>query len=332
MSEDRRCWTWRHAILKSSLPSTTKHVLLTISCRMNDVGEGCYPSTSTLAEETGLSERAVCKHIADAKALGWLRVEQHGFGGQKWKRNQYFPAWPPVDCDPDAAEKGTDPGSGPQSTEDETDSDEGTDAGSAAFGKGTDPGSVGGTDPGDKKALTQGQCNISRDSSHTHSQTRGARRVCVADFFDDLKLDGRNGHVVDHLISELAHLPIRASEHPAAAFSLLAMRDDLAIHSDKALAKAALVLRGERSVMPSGAIVRKAVIGAEGPMLTIRQGEDGWDAWLAYDTIRGNPTVWIKREGERRAYRRQPPDLPAPSASAGQPPADWKLRAAGDDG
>jgi len=35
-------WTWRHAILEAELPATTKHVLLTISCFMNDVGEGCY--------------------------------------------------------------------------------------------------------------------------------------------------------------------------------------------------------------------------------------------------------------------------------------------------
>ena len=33
-------WTWRHAILEAELPATTKHVLLTISCFMNDVGEG----------------------------------------------------------------------------------------------------------------------------------------------------------------------------------------------------------------------------------------------------------------------------------------------------
>ncbi len=39
---DLRSWTWRHGILKSDLPATTRHVLLTISCHMNDLGEGAY--------------------------------------------------------------------------------------------------------------------------------------------------------------------------------------------------------------------------------------------------------------------------------------------------
>jgi hypothetical protein len=94
-------WTWRHAILEAELPATTKHVLLTISCFMNDVGEGCYRTTKELAQFTGLSERAVCTHIENAAKLGWLKKSQHGFRGQKWKRNEYGPLWP----------KGTEPGS-----------------------------------------------------------------------------------------------------------------------------------------------------------------------------------------------------------------------------
>jgi hypothetical protein len=49
-------WTWRHAILEAELPATTKHVLLTISCFMNDVGGGCYRTTKELAQFTGLPD------------------------------------------------------------------------------------------------------------------------------------------------------------------------------------------------------------------------------------------------------------------------------------
>ena len=49
-------WTWRHAILEAELPATTKHVLLTISCFMNDVGEGCYRTTKELAQFIGLPD------------------------------------------------------------------------------------------------------------------------------------------------------------------------------------------------------------------------------------------------------------------------------------
>ena len=89
-----RAWTWRHAITQSNLAPTTRLVLLTISCFMNDTGDGCYPTTKQLSEATGLSERAVCTHIDMAKQAGWLSVSVHGFKGQKWKNHQYQAAWP----------------------------------------------------------------------------------------------------------------------------------------------------------------------------------------------------------------------------------------------
>lgn len=102
-----RTWTWRHAVLKSSLPATTRHVLLTISCFMNEVGGGCYPTTKQIADATGLSERSVCTHIDVAAKAGWIRVSQHGFRGQGWRNNQYEAAWPD-------GQKGTEPASAPE--------------------------------------------------------------------------------------------------------------------------------------------------------------------------------------------------------------------------
>jgi hypothetical protein len=87
-------WSWRHAILKSDLPPVTRHVLLTISCYMNEVGEGCYPSIATLVATTGLAKRSIITHIASAALGGWIEVSKHGFAGQQWKRSEYRAAWP----------------------------------------------------------------------------------------------------------------------------------------------------------------------------------------------------------------------------------------------
>lgn len=104
-----RAWSWRHAIAKSDLPPTTRHVLLTVSLFMNDVGGGCYPTQAQLAQATGLSERSVREHLEIAEARGWLKRTEHGFRGQRWRNHEYQAMWP----DPQDVEKGAEPASGP---------------------------------------------------------------------------------------------------------------------------------------------------------------------------------------------------------------------------
>ena len=87
-------FSWRKAILKSTLPPTTRHVLLTLACHMNEAGESCFPSIKLLCEETGLSNRAVITQLQSATELGWITVGKHGFAGQRWAAHEYRPAWP----------------------------------------------------------------------------------------------------------------------------------------------------------------------------------------------------------------------------------------------
>lgn len=94
MSDSNSMFSWRKAILKSGLPPTTRHVLLTLACHMNEAGESCFPSIKLLCEETGLSNRAVITHLQNATELGWITVGKHGFGGQRWAAHEYRPAWP----------------------------------------------------------------------------------------------------------------------------------------------------------------------------------------------------------------------------------------------
>lgn len=144
-----RSWSWRHAIVKSGLPPTTRHVLLTISVFMNDAGDGCYPTTKQLAEATGLSERAICTHIEIAKQGGWLTVTVHGFKGQKWKNHQYEAAWPEVE--------GAEGGSARSDKKALNDvQQQSTERGSAASKKALNVVPKG-TEPNDKKALNDVQ-------------------------------------------------------------------------------------------------------------------------------------------------------------------------------
>ncbi|KZL17829.1 helix-turn-helix domain-containing protein [Pseudovibrio sp. WM33] len=97
MSGDRKAWKWRQAFCQSDLPATTRLLLQTLSMFMNTMGESCYPSIEDLMEYSGLSKRAVLNHIETARAAGWIKVSQHGFRGQRWKRHEYVARWPERD-------------------------------------------------------------------------------------------------------------------------------------------------------------------------------------------------------------------------------------------
>lgn len=157
-------WSWREGITKSGLQPTTRLVLLTLAVHMNDLGEGCYPSTKTLEAETGLSERSICTHLDLAEKAGWVKKVRHGYGGQKWARHEYVAAFPegftlkreaPTSCG-EGEEKGTEGGSVPRE-------------------KGTEPLSKG-TEPDDKKALKEVQSNSPENSPYNSTDsTTGAQ-------------------------------------------------------------------------------------------------------------------------------------------------------------
>lgn len=88
-------WDWRTWILRHGPnSSTTRHVLLTLSCFMNSAGQSCFPSIDSLAEATQLSRRSVITHLQKAASDGWITVSKHGFGDQRWKRNEYHASIP----------------------------------------------------------------------------------------------------------------------------------------------------------------------------------------------------------------------------------------------
>lgn len=69
--------------------ATTRHVLLTLALHMDATGGSCWPSVRTLAEETGLSRRAVMEHIEKAASEGWVKRWVRGAGGRGWRLAEY---------------------------------------------------------------------------------------------------------------------------------------------------------------------------------------------------------------------------------------------------
>ncbi len=92
-----KLFKWRLAVASKLGPKspTTRHILLTISLHMDVAGSQCFPSTDTIAEETGLSRRTVCIHLEKAVAEGWISKGVRGMGVKGWWRHSYqaeFPA------------------------------------------------------------------------------------------------------------------------------------------------------------------------------------------------------------------------------------------------
>lgn len=87
-------FAWRSAVLSSTLQPTTRFVLLTLGCHMNDQGESCFPSIETLATESGLGRSTVIQHMGIAKDLGWIVSEKHGYQNSRWARNDYKISYP----------------------------------------------------------------------------------------------------------------------------------------------------------------------------------------------------------------------------------------------
>lgn len=82
--------TWRGAICKSNLPPTTRHVALTLSLYMSEIGDSAHPGPTRLANETGLCLRAVKTALSNLVAEGWLVVvEQGGLRGERRRANEY---------------------------------------------------------------------------------------------------------------------------------------------------------------------------------------------------------------------------------------------------
>ena len=94
-----RAWTWRHAILDSDVSADCRHLLLTLSCFMNELGESCFPTIETIMKKTKRGKTWVHKYLNEAESSGWigrLSVSRKTKNGDNrgWRRNEYVARWP----------------------------------------------------------------------------------------------------------------------------------------------------------------------------------------------------------------------------------------------
>ena len=104
-------YRWRQTVASSAGPKSpiTRHVLITLSLRMDADGRNCFPSTRLLEEETALTRKTVETHLARAAETGWIQkasveealasgwVTRAGPRGRGWRRTAYLPTFPKVE-------------------------------------------------------------------------------------------------------------------------------------------------------------------------------------------------------------------------------------------
>ncbi len=83
MAKLKPLFTWRSAICESDLHRTTRHIALTLSLHMSEMGDSCFPSIARLARESGCDSRTVQRHLRTLEAEGWIERGEHiGTGGR----------------------------------------------------------------------------------------------------------------------------------------------------------------------------------------------------------------------------------------------------------
>jgi hypothetical protein len=89
---------WRAELLSERGPKPTTRFVLTVLATFGDEhGGNIFPSTRLLAEQTGLSRRAVETHLRTAEADRWIERSERAREGQGWRRMQYTLTTPPAD-------------------------------------------------------------------------------------------------------------------------------------------------------------------------------------------------------------------------------------------
>jgi hypothetical protein len=88
-------FSWRGAVCsaESDLPPTTRLVALVLSLHMSERGTNCFPTVAALAEESGLSDRAVQIQLKVLRDKGWLSMRAPKVAG-RGNRNEYWATVP----------------------------------------------------------------------------------------------------------------------------------------------------------------------------------------------------------------------------------------------
>jgi Helix-turn-helix domain len=88
-------WEWRDLFASEHGPAAmTRNVLHVLCKHMDQRGESCYPGQPRIAKESGMSLRAVQKHLHLAERGGWIKIRTRRRPGQSWFIHEYKAAIP----------------------------------------------------------------------------------------------------------------------------------------------------------------------------------------------------------------------------------------------
>jgi len=90
MKTNAKIWHWRTYVIKYGPENATyKHILLTLSCYMNEVGGSCFPSITELQKTTSLTRPTIVKYLKKASSDGWIVTQKKKSKNNEFERNTY---------------------------------------------------------------------------------------------------------------------------------------------------------------------------------------------------------------------------------------------------
>ena len=87
-------WSWRDAIRQTDVPPLTKLVCMMIACYLSDAGKGWRITVEELMRDTGMGNKAVARHLANAQRAGLLAIVRHHDGKGYRTATEYQPRFP----------------------------------------------------------------------------------------------------------------------------------------------------------------------------------------------------------------------------------------------
>lgn len=195
-------WTWRDAVRQTDVPPLTKLICYTLANYLADAGKGCWPTVETLMADSGLSNRSVATHLANAEAAGLITIKREVGNDGRFKGTLYLPRFPSNAALPrDPA--GTDHVNHPHAdrpSEEYSRGDADRVKETHADRPSEDP-SPGPREPDDSHRVKEVHGNYPTELSNPPPPKGG--RVGGSSFLDELKAEGQPQHVVDLLIGRL---------------------------------------------------------------------------------------------------------------------------------
>jgi DNA-binding transcriptional ArsR family regulator len=87
-------WSWRHAIAETDVPPLTKLLCYTLSLDLSDAGKFTRVGVAELCRLSGMSERSVTTHAANAETAGLVTIERVRNQAGHVTGTRYYPRFP----------------------------------------------------------------------------------------------------------------------------------------------------------------------------------------------------------------------------------------------